>query len=203
MSLSTLSSSCGQINQSGLLTLITRLPDQSVVLGSTRKVLCERTKINYFCEEKRNWLPGSYISQLYRLGSTREVFVKEKMTVCCVIICHLLFVYEVNQGEFCESEESDFLFFDYPARALRALGLLLADGDLTVGRGKTFWRANRFFFFYENSRNSGTESRKMVPKVGNERSLWGLQTGQNWGRMAKIGFLDQKPKFWAQKKITS
>ena len=23
---------------------------------------------------------------------------------------------------------------------------------------------------------------------------------QNWGRMAKIGFLDQKPKFWAQKK---
>ena len=27
---------------------------------------------------------------------------------------------------------------------------------------------------------------------------------QNWGRMAKIGFLDQKPKFWAQKKgVTS
>ena len=23
---------------------------------------------------------------------------------------------------------------------------------------------------------------------------------QNWGRRAKIGFLDQKPKFWAQKK---
>ena len=23
---------------------------------------------------------------------------------------------------------------------------------------------------------------------------------QNWGRMAKIGFLDQKLKFWAQKK---
>ena len=27
---------------------------------------------------------------------------------------------------------------DYPARALRALGLLLADGALTVGRGETF-----------------------------------------------------------------
>ena len=26
----------------------------------------------------------------------------------------------------------------YPARALRALGLLLADGAPTVGRGKTF-----------------------------------------------------------------
>ena len=23
---------------------------------------------------------------------------------------------------------------------------------------------------------------------------------QNWGHMAKIGILDQKPKFWAQKK---
>ena len=29
------------------------------------------------------------------------------------------------------------LFF-YPARALRALGLLLADGAPTVGRGETF-----------------------------------------------------------------
>ena len=28
----------------------------------------------------------------------------------------------------------------YPARALRALGLLLANGALTVGRGKTFYR---------------------------------------------------------------
>ena len=27
---------------------------------------------------------------------------------------------------------------NYPARALRALGLLLADGAPTVGRGKTF-----------------------------------------------------------------
>ena len=29
--------------------------------------------------------------------------------------------------------------------ALRALGLLLADGAPTVGRGKTFWRVNRIF----------------------------------------------------------
>ena len=36
---------------------------------------------------------------------------------------------------------NDSRFFDdysYPARALRALGLLLADGAPTVGGGKTF-----------------------------------------------------------------
>ena len=33
----------------------------------------------------------------------------------------------------------------YPARALRALGLLLADGAPTVGRGKTFWWVNWIF----------------------------------------------------------
>ena len=32
---------------------------------------------------------------------------------------------------------------NYPARTLRALGLLLADGAPTVGRGKTFWRVGR------------------------------------------------------------
>ena len=34
----------------------------------------------------------------------------------------------------------------YPARTLRALELLLADGAFTVGLGKTFWRVSRFFF---------------------------------------------------------
>ena len=32
-----------------------------------------------------------------------------------------------------------------PARALRALGLLLADGAPTVGGGKTFWAVSRIF----------------------------------------------------------
>ena len=32
------------------------------------------------------------------------------------------------------------------ARALRALGLLLADSAPTVGGGKTFWRVSRVFF---------------------------------------------------------
>ena len=34
----------------------------------------------------------------------------------------------------------------FPARALRALGLLLADGTPTVGGGKTFWAVSRIFF---------------------------------------------------------
>ena len=33
----------------------------------------------------------------------------------------------------------------YPARALRALGLLLADGAPIVGGGKTFWAVSRIF----------------------------------------------------------
>ena len=88
-----------------------------------------------------------------------------------------------------------------PAHALRPLGLLLADGVPTVGWGKTFWCIGRFFF-YENGRNSETKSRKINLMMGNEPSLRGLQTGR-WpilGSYGKIGFLDQKPRFWAQKK---
>ena len=40
----------------------------------------------------------------------------------------------------------DLALFDiFPARALRALGLLLADGAPTVGGGKTFWAVSRIF----------------------------------------------------------
>ena len=58
-----------------------------------------------------------------------------------------------------------FRLLVYPARALRALGLLLADGAPTVGGGRLFEGSTKFF--YGNSCNSGTESRKIVPKVGN------------------------------------
>ena len=34
--------------------------------------------------------------------------------------------------------QTHLLSYFYPASALRALGLLLADGALTVGRGETF-----------------------------------------------------------------
>ena len=59
-----------------------------------------------------------------------------------------------------------FEITNYPARALRALGLLLEDGAPTVWRGKTFWRVN-WIFFYANCCNSRTESQKIDPKVGN------------------------------------
>ena len=75
-------------------------------------------------------------------------------------------------------------FYANPARArraLRALGLLLADGAATVGWGKTFWCVGRFLF-YENDRNSETKSRKVYPKVRNEPSLRGLQ---NLGLLAQ------------------
>ena len=38
----------------------------------------------------------------------------------------------------CTGKEHQTKFLFYPARALRALGLLLADGTPTVGGGKTF-----------------------------------------------------------------
>ena len=42
-------------------------------------------------------------------------------------------------------EKKDWLEGSDPARALRALGLLLADGAPTVGGGKTFWAVSRIF----------------------------------------------------------
>ena len=53
----------------------------------------------------------------------------------------------------------------YQARALRALGLLLYSRILQWEGGRLFDRSAGFF--YGNSCNSGTESRKIVSKVGN------------------------------------
>ena len=54
---------------------------------------------------------------------------------------------------------------DYPARALRALGLLLYSRIPQWEGGRLFDRSAGFF--YGNRCNSGTESQKIVPKVGN------------------------------------
>ena len=49
------------------------------------------------------------------------------------------------QGRFTISKKSgDFHWFSFFC-ALRALGLLLADGTPTVGGGKTFWAVSQFF----------------------------------------------------------
>ena len=68
------------------------------------------------------------------------------------------------------------------------------------GEGEDFLKRRPIFFLYEKSHNSETKSRKIDLKVGNEPSLRGPQTGQNWGCMAKLGFLGQKLRFGAQKK---
>ena len=75
--------------------------------------------------------------------------------------------------------------------------LLLTDVAPTVRRGKTFWRVHRIFF-YENCCNSGTESRKIDPKVGNERSLRGLQTG-HWPKLESYG---KNWIFWPKTEIS-
>ena len=63
------------------------------------------------------------------------------------------------------------MYFIQPGRAcaLRALGLSLAEGYLTVGLGKTFLLVG--CFFYENGRTSETKSRKIDPKVQNGPSF--------------------------------
>ena len=77
--------------------------------------------------------------------------------------------------------------FIQPARqawgacALSALGLLLAHS----GEGEDFL-THQPVSFYENGCSSGTESRKIVPKGGNERSLLGLQTGC-WPKLGSYG----------------
>ena len=54
---------------------------------------------------------------------------------------------------------------NYPARALRALGLLLYSRIPQWEGGRLFDGSTKYF--YRNCCNSGTESRKIVPKVGN------------------------------------
>ena len=56
--------------------------------------------------------------------------------------------------------EMVFYYHLYRARALRALGLLLADRTPTVGGGRLFEPSAKFF--YGNSCNSGTESRNIA-----------------------------------------
>ena len=67
--------------------------------------------------------------------------------------------------------------------------------------GEDFLKGQPDFF----TKTAVTPKRK-VEKLIQRWEMNGLYEGykwvinQNWGRMAKIGFLGQKPKFWAQKK---
>ena len=70
------------------------------------------------------------------------------------------------------------------------------------GKGEDFLTGQPDFF-YGNSCNSGTESRKWFPRwiINHHAEGWKWVIDQNWGRMANIGFFGQKPRFWAQKNI--
>ena len=89
------------------------------------------------------------------------------------------------------------------ACALRALGLLLADGTPTVGGGDDFFDGSAGFF-YENSCNSRTESRKNHFQGGKLTVMPRAKNGSSTkigGSMAKIGIFGQKPNFGPKKGI--
>ena len=68
----------------------------------------------------------------------------------CIFVVHYTFLWTRILYIFASSFAPLHLCYQARARArracaLRALGLLLADGAPTVGRGKTFWLVNKFF----------------------------------------------------------
>ena len=69
------------------------------------------------------------------------------------------------------------------------------------GEGENFL-TGQLIFFTETAVTLEQKVEKSFPRLEINRHAEGLKwvIDQNWGRMAKIGFLDQKPKFWAQKK---
>ena len=91
----------------------------------------------------------------------------------------------------------------YPARAER---LLLAPGAPTVqwGGGRLFDGSTGFFF-----RKIALTLERKVGKLFLSWKMNGLSKGyQKWGRMAKIGFFGQKPRFcfsvmWVTKLLIS
>ena len=90
--------------------------------------------------------------------------------------------------------------------SLRALGLLLAGSASTVqwGGGRLF-DASANFFFTKTAITRKQKEEKLILRWEMNRLSEGYKRTieQNWGRMAKIGFLGQKPRFWAQKKWAS
>ena len=90
--------------------------------------------------------------------------------------------------------------------SLRALGLLLAGSASTVqwGGGRLF-DASANFFFTKTAITRKQKEEKLILRWEMNRLSEGYKRTieQNWGRMAKIGFLGQKPKFWAKKKAAT
>ena len=79
---------------------------------------------------------------------------------------------------------------DHQARVLRVLGCYWQTMPHS-GMGEDFLVGLPFFFFYGNIRDSETKSKKIDPKVRNEPSLQGLQTG----RWQNLGWYGKKRPF--------
>ena len=69
------------------------------------------------------------------------------------------------------------------------------------GKGEDFL-TGQLNFFTETAVPPERKVNKSFPRSEINRHVEGSKwvIDQNWGRMAKIGFLDQNPRFWAQKK---
>ena len=75
------------------------------------------------------------------VGNTRESGLEEKLR--SVLFCKKSFFLHFTCILPIFYDQPFCLFPHYPARTLRALGLFLADGAPTEGRGKTFWRVGK------------------------------------------------------------
>ena len=79
--------------------------------------------------------PLSFLAENENFNCTRVFHITPFFELSLVLLTtHAIGLYEVTKK-----------FQRYQARALRALGLLLADGTPTVGGGKTFWAVSQIF----------------------------------------------------------
>ena len=70
------------------------------------------------------------------------------------------------------------------------------------GEGEDFL-TGQLNFFTKTAVTLEREVKKSIPRWEMNGHAKGYKwvIDQNWGRMAKIGFFGQKPRFWAQKKM--
>ena len=78
---------------------------------------------------------------------------------------------------------------NYPARRLRVLGLLVADSALTVGRGKKFWCICWFFFTKGHNSEKKSQKLSLTLEINSLSEGYKSDVDQNWGLIAKVGFL--------------
>ena len=90
----------------------------------------------------------------------------------------------------------------YPPRALRVLGLLLADSALTVSGEGEDCLMHRPIFFTKMAINRERKVQKSLPTWEMNRHTEGYKQAvdRNWGHMAIIRFVGRKPRFRAPKK---